>query len=204
MTLGRYVLTADVTVPAGAPSYPSAGPGVTTSGTTSATPGAGTQVTTQTAGPGTFLVSWTAQLQTAAAGGDANNFGLYSATALIATSVNAGTVASYPQAAVATFLEASAAVAVKNIGAGTTGSVYAASLTLTPLMAGDNRGTVNWTGPGSPAQWSPGGFPVLFQAGTPLWLDSAGPLYALLSASLRVWIDGTDNTGHGRWAALAN
>jgi hypothetical protein len=205
MTLSRYVLTADVTVPAGVSSYPAAGPGVTTSAATSATPGAGTPVTTTpSTGPGSVLLSWTVQLQTAAAGGDANNFGLYNASTLLATSANAGVIGSYPQAAVAAYLEVAAAVAVKNIGAGTTGSIYAASLTLTPLMAGDNRGTVNWTGPGSPAEWSPGSFPVTFYQGTPLWLDSAGPLYALLSPNVRAWIDGTDNTGHGRWAALSN
>jgi hypothetical protein len=195
VTLGRYVLTADVTVPGGVSSYPAAGPGVTTSGTA---------VTTQTVGPGTFLLSWTVQLQTAAASGDANNFGLYNGAALLATSVNAGVIASYPQVAVNAYLEASAAVAVKNIAIGSAGSIYAASLTVTPLMAGDNRGTVNWTGPGSPAEWSPGSFPVTFLQGTPLWLDSAGPLYALLSANVRAWIDGTDNVGHGRWAALSN
>lgn len=205
MALGRYVLTATVTVPAGVPSTPVAGPGVTTTAATSAAPGAGTSVTTQSAGPGSFLLSWTATLQTAAAAGDANNFGLYNGAVLLATSVNAGAVASYPQAAVVTFLEVSAtAVAVKNIGAGTAGSVYAANLTLTPLTTGDSKGTVNWSGPGSPAGWSPGGFPVTFLAGTPLWLDTAGTLYALLSPNVRAWIDGTDNVGHGQWAALSN
>jgi hypothetical protein len=204
MTLGRYVLTSDVTVPGGVSSYPAAGPGVTTTGTTSATPAAGTSATTQTVGPGTFLLSWTVQLQTAAASGDANNFGLYNGSTLLATSVNAGVIASYPQVAVNAYLEASAAVAVKNIAIGSTGSVYAASLTVTPLMAGDNRGTVNWTGPGSPAEWSPGSFPVTFLQGTPLWLDSAGPLYALLSPNVRAWIDGTDSVGHGHWGATSN
>lgn len=204
MTLGRYVLTADVTVPAGVASFPAAGPGVTTSGTTSATPAAGTSVTSQTVGPGTFLIGWTPQLQTAASGGDANNFGLYNGTTLLATSVNTGTVASFPQAAVTAYLEASAAVAVKNIAIGSAGSVYACSLTVTPLMSGDNRGAVTWAGAGSPAGWSAGGFPVTFQAGTPLWLDSAGSLYALLSGNVRAWIDGTDGQPHGHWGALSN
>jgi hypothetical protein len=204
MALGRYVLTADVTIPGGTSSYPAAGPAVTTSGTTSATPTSGTTVTSQTAGPGNFLLGWTAQLETAAAGGDANNFGLYNGSALLATSVNAGTVASYPQSAVAAYLEASATVAVKNIGAGSSGSVYNASLTVTPLSGGDGKGAVAWTGAGSPAGWTPGGFPVTFLEGTPLWLDSAGELYALLSTNIRAWIDGTDNVGHGHWACLGN
>ena len=53
---------------------------------------------------GTYLLSWTAQLETAAASGDADNFGLYDGSVLLATSVNPGTVASYPQAAVSAYL----------------------------------------------------------------------------------------------------
>lgn len=44
-----------------------------------------------------------------------------------------------------------------------------------------------------------------FLAGTPLYLDTAGQLYAAIGAgNLRAWIDGTDDVGHGRWAALSN
>ena len=204
MTLGRYVLTADVTVPAGVSSYLASGPATASSGTTSATPGSGTTVTSQTAGPGTFLLSWTAVLQTAAAAGDVNNFGLYNGSTLLATSVNTATIASFPQAAVPAYLGASVTVAVKTIGAGSTGSVYNASLTVTPLASGDSKGAVAWAGPGSPPEWSPGGFPVTFLAGTPLWMDTAGPLYALLGSNTRAWIDGTDGVGHGRWACLGN
>src|ERR1035441_7398383 len=96
MTLGRYVLTATVVIPAGVPSYSAAGPVTTTPGTaTGATPAGLTVIATQTLATGTFLLSWTATLQTAAAAGDANNFGLYGGaggTTLLATSVNAGTV----------------------------------------------------------------------------------------------------------------
>ena len=202
MALGRYVLTADVTVPAGTLSYPAAGPATTTTGTTSATPGALSQITTQSLSVGDYLLSWTATLQTAAAAGDVNNFGLYggaSGTTLLATSVNTGTLASFPQPAVTYWTGAAATLYVKNIGAGSTGSVYNASLTVTPLLTGDSKGAVAWTGPGSPAQWTPGGFPVTFLAGTPLWMDSAGPLYALLSGNARAWTDGTDNPGHFHW-----
>ena len=205
MTLGRYVLTATVVIPAGVPSYSAAGPVTTTPGTaTGATPAGLTVIATQTLATGTFLLSWTATLQTAAAAGDANNFGLYGGaggTTLLATSVNAGTVGTYPQAAVNAYLGASAVINVKNIAAGSTGSVYNGSLTVTPLTSGDNKGAVGWAGPGSPAGWSPGDFPVTFLSGTPLWLDSAGDLYALLAANVRAWIDGTDNVGH---ACLSN
>jgi hypothetical protein len=130
-----------------------------------------------------------------------NNFGLYNGATLLATSVNAGTVGTYPQAAVPVYLGAGATVAVKNIAIGTTGSVYNASLTVTPLTGGDNKGAFGWAGPGSPPEWSPGPFPVTFLAGTPLWLDSVGGLYAVLGAgNLRAWIDGTDSVGgHGHW-----
>lgn len=206
MALGRYVLTADVTVPAGTAAWSAAGPETATSGTSGAAPTAGTTVTSQALDAGTYLLSWTAQLETAAAAGDADNFGLYDGTTLLATSVNTGTVGTYPQAAVTAYLGAAATVSVQNIGAGTTGAAYHASLTVTPVMGGDNRGSVTWTGPGSPPQWTPGGFPVQMLQGTPLWLDTAGPLYALLSGggSIRAWIDGTDDTGHGRWACLGN
>lgn len=206
MTFGRYVLTADVTVPAGVSSYPAAGPATVSTGTTSATPGSGTSI-----GPGvslsagTYLLSWTVTLQTAAAAGDANNFSL-TAAGLAAASVNAGTLGSYPQSAVTYFTGASTTAVVKVGGsAGSTGSVYAASLTVTPLLAGDSKGAVAWDGAGSPAGWAAGGWPVKFLAGTPLWLDTAGALYAAIgSGNLRAWIDGTDATGHGRWAALSN
>lgn len=208
MTFSRFVLTADVTVPAGVPGAPAAGPAVTVSGTSDATPDAGSVIVTQAIGAGTYLLSWTAQLETAAADGDAGNFGLYGGdgTTLLATSVNAGTPGSYPQAPVSYYTGSAAVLNIGNVAAGTAGSVYAASLTVTPAAAGGSNGTVGWAGPGSPAGWTAGGFPVTFPAGTPLWLDTDGPLYAALGgeASLRAWIDGTDDTGHGRWAALSN
>ena len=202
MTLGRYVLTADVVIPAGTSSYSASGPATVTPGTaTAATPAPLQIIASQALATGDFLLSWTATLQTAAAAGDVNNFGLYAGATLLATSVNAGTVGSYPQAAVSYYTGASPTIAVKNIAAGTTGSVYNGSLTVTPLTAGDNKGAFAWSGPGSPAGWTAGPFPVTFLSGTPLWLDSAGDLYAAIGAgNLRAWIDGTDSVGgHGHW-----
>ena len=203
VALGRYVLTAQVTIPAGTLSYPAASTPITTTGTTSATPSAGTAVTSQVvaaATAGTYLLSWTATLQTAAAAGDANNFGLYNGSTLLATSVNAGTVGSYPQAPVLAQIASGSTVAIKNIAVGSTGAVYAGSLTTVLTTAGDIKGCVAWDGPGSPPGWAEG-FPITFFAGQPLWLDSAGPLYAVLAGNLRAWIDGQDNVGH---AALSN
>lgn len=202
MTIGRYVLTADVTVPAGTSSYPAAGPATSFTQTpTSATPASGAVIGSGISlSAGTYLLSWTAQLETAAAAQDANNFVLTAGGSTLATSVNAGAIGTYPQAAVTYFTGASATLQPKVGGsAGSTGSVYAASVTVTPLLTGDSKGAVAWTGPGSPPEWTPGPFPVTFLQGMPLVLDSAGPLYALLSSNLRSWIDGTDDQGHGHF-----
>ena len=206
MTLSRYIVTADVTIPAGTSSNPASGPATAGTSTTSgATPAGATTVATQAVTPGTVLLSWTVTLATAAAAGDVNNFGLYAGTTLLATSVNAGTVGSYPQQAVTTYLGASATVTVQNIAVGSAGSVYSEALTVTPLQGGDAKGSVSWDGAGSPAGWTPGGFAVKFLQGTPLYLDPAGDLYAALGATnLRAWIDGTDNVSHGRWGCLGN
>jgi len=206
MTLSRYIVTADVTIGAGISSSAAAGPGTAgTSTTSSATPAGGTTVASLAVATGTFLLSWTVTLATAAAAGDANNFGLYAGATLVATSVNAGVIGTYPQAAVTTYLGAAATVAVKNIAAGSTGAVYTAALTVTPLQSGDSNEAGAWDGAGSPAGWTPGGFPVTFLQGTPLILDPNGDLYAVIGATnLRAWIDGTDNTGHGHWGAISN
>jgi hypothetical protein len=46
-------------------------------------------------------------------------------------------------------------------------------------------------------------YPQTFLPGTALWLDSAGPLYAVLNGAsvLRAFVDGQDDVGH---AALSN
>lgn len=46
-------------------------------------------------------------------------------------------------------------------------------------------------------------YPQTFLPGTPIVLDSAGPLYAILNGAsvLRAFVDGQDNVGH---AALSN
>ena len=206
MTLGRYIVTADVTIPAGTSSSPASGPATTgTSTTSSATPGAGTTVATQAASAGTFLLSWTVTIAAAAAAGDAGNFGLYAGSVLLATSVNPGTIGTYPQQAVTTYLGAGATVTVQNIAAGSAGAVYSAVLSVTPLTAGDVKGSVAWDGAGSPAGWTGGGFAVKFLQGTPLWLDPAGDLFAAIGAgNLRAWIDGTDTVSHGHWGAISN
>ena len=64
--------------PQACPATAAAGPATVTPGTaTGATPAPGQVIATQALAAGDFLLSWTATLQTAAAAGDANNFGLY-------------------------------------------------------------------------------------------------------------------------------
>jgi hypothetical protein len=65
-------------------------------GITSATPASSSSIGTSVAvSAGTYLLGWTATLQTAAAAEDANNFVL-TAGGTLATSVNAGMAGSYP------------------------------------------------------------------------------------------------------------
>jgi hypothetical protein len=65
-----------------------------------------------------------------------------------------------------------------------------------------NSGTSSFTGPVSGTAPITGQAGIIPQftwfAGQPLWLDTAGQLYAALggSGSLRAWIDGTDNVSH--------
>lgn len=205
MTFGRYTLTATVTVPAGVPSAQADAPPVTTTAAQTA-PSALTTITSQALAAGVYLLSWTVQLGTAAAAADVNNFGLYSPTGTqVAVSANTGTLAAFPQVPVVfTIPSGGATVYVKNIGNATATSVYTAWLTVTPLGSVEpGRGaTVAWSGTGAnPVAWAEP-FAVTFLPGTPLWLDTAGPLYAAIGAgSLTAFRDGTDAVGH---AALSN
>ena len=102
-----------------------------TSGTTAANPAAGTTMASTDLAAGTYQVSWTVQLSGTVAAGDANNFGLYNGTDLVATSVNAAETGSYPQAqAAVTIPAAGATLAIKNINQGTADAVYAAYFTI--------------------------------------------------------------------------
>ena len=63
--------------------------------------------------------------------------------------------------------------------------------TATPVSGG--YGTVSWAGPSG--AWAEG-FPVTYQAGTPVLLDPAGALAAAIGAgNLRAWVDGQDAAG---------
>ena len=68
-----------------------------TSGKTGANPAAGTTIASTNLAAGTYSVNWAVQLSGTVLTGDANNFGLYNGSELVATSVNAAEAGSYPQ-----------------------------------------------------------------------------------------------------------
>jgi hypothetical protein len=83
--------------------------------------------------------------------------------------------------------------------------VVTARVTLTPdaaaALAAGEPGTGSAAGYGNVATTGGPLWPVTYLAGTPVVLDSAGPLYAAIGAgNLRAWAD-TDAVSH---AALAN
>jgi phage tail sheath protein FI len=104
------------------------------SGTTPANPAAETTIASLNLTAGTYSVNWTVQLSGTAAAGDANNFGLYNGTNLVATSANAGAAGTYPQSQESVTIPANGAtLAIKNINAGTAEAVYEASFTIPGL-----------------------------------------------------------------------
>jgi hypothetical protein len=205
VALARYVVTADVAVPAGVASAQASGPPVVTTATTGAAPAALSTITSQALAAGTYLVGWTGQLSASAVAGDANNFALYSPTGtqLPPISVNAGAPGTYPQnGRVITIPSGGATLYVKNIGIGSATTTYTAWLTTTPLMstAPGQFGTVGWTGAGYDQGWS-AGMPVTFRKETIIELDSASgggaALYAAIGAgNLRAFVQGQDDVGH--------
>ena len=106
--------------------------GVASVNTPSTAPAAATVISTVTLPAGTYSAAWTVTLGTAAAAGDANNFGLYNAAVLVATSVNTATDAAFPQTAAGFTIGAGGAtVTIQAIGQGTAGAVYSAVMTVT-------------------------------------------------------------------------
>lgn len=105
--------------------------GGTSEGSTAA-PAAGTTITTITALPaGTYDVTWDVQLAGTPAGGDANNFEILHNAVVLAASVNLGAVGDYPQGTFPITVAQGDSITIKNIGAGTAGTTYTASLDIT-------------------------------------------------------------------------
>lgn len=95
-------------------------------------PGAATTIVTLPATPaGEYTVEWTVELQGAAAAADQNNFRLFVGSTVIATSENTGAAGRYQQNNEQIQVPAGgASVRIQNIGAGTVGIVYVATITL--------------------------------------------------------------------------
>ncbi len=103
---------------------------ITTANEIAGNPGAGTLITGQPLGAGTYAVTWTATLSGTVDAADFNNFGLYNGTDLIAAAENMTAAGTYPQPPLTVPIPAGGAtLAVKNIAASTSGAVYAAQLT---------------------------------------------------------------------------
>jgi hypothetical protein len=112
---------------------------------TVAAPGAGATITQLSLPPGTYSVAWTVELAGTLAVGDTNNFSLFQSgtgsNAVIINSVNPPVAGSYPQATViVNSTNADNFIKILTIGAGTAGSSYTGTLTVTPL--GSNVGPV--------------------------------------------------------------
>ena len=182
MALGRYVLTANVTIPwpatwseviQGAANIPIATPAMPASATPIANPYGVAAAITIAAGGATISAISTGS----------------NSASLSATGLTSGTV----------FLPNDWAISVTYTVATPTWTWMSAQLpqsgassqvaaVISPAPAGGQLGTI--------PQFT-------WFAGQPLCLDSAGPLYAALggATNLRAWIDGQDNVGH--WG-LAN
>lgn len=102
-------------------------------------PAAGTIIASTLAVPfGEYGINWTVSLAGTVAAADANNFGLYVNSTLVATSVNLGAVGEYPQPEVTVNIPQGATVSVKNIALATVGAIYTAEFAITPLSIIDN------------------------------------------------------------------
>lgn len=106
---------------------------VTATGTTGATPAAGTTVASAALVPGEYTISWTVGLSGTPGNADRNNFGLYQGSTLIATSANSQAVNDYIQSPVVVVLTANTTIAVKVIATPTTGAVYDANINAVPV-----------------------------------------------------------------------
>ena len=92
-------------------------------------PGAGATIVQLTGlAAGTYRITWTVELQGAAAAADANNFQLFSNAGNILVSVNQGAAGVYAQINAEVTVAANATIGIKAIGAGTAGVTYSADL----------------------------------------------------------------------------
>ena len=181
MTFGRYVLTADVTIPwpatwseiiQGAANVPVATPAMPLSGVAEAN-GAGVDIAVTVTGGTVTAIN---------VGSNAAN--------LTATGLTSGTVIVRDGYAVSVTYSAAPTWVWMAAQMPQSGSSSMTAAVSNPAPAGGQLGTI----------WQ-----TTFLQGSPLWLDTGGQLYSAIgSGNLRAWIDGTDDVGHGHWAALSN
>lgn len=182
-----------------------------TSGTTPANPAAETTMASTNLTAGTYSVNWEVQLSGTVLAGDANNFGLYNGSNLVATSVNAAQAGSYPQSqATVTIPAGGAALAIKNIAQGTAGAVYAAYFTLPGVAATSYTGFGLDLSVSSPSP-APSQLPVtvtVFPKGAPIPQTLSGlaaQLQQAVNAALAVQMPGasvqcsTSQVGTAAW-----
>ena len=168
----------------------------TTANEIAANPGAGTLITQQPLGAGTYAVTWTATLSGTVDAADHNNFGLYNGTDLIATAENMTAAGTYPQPPLTVPIPAGGArLAVKNIAASTSGAVYAAQLTTTiwiPSYTGFGL-DLSTSSPAPPASPPPPVTVKVFGNGTPIPQSVGGlatQLQQAINAALAVQMPG--------------
>ena len=90
---------------------------------------------------GDYLVTWSVELDGAAAAAELNNFNLNNGASAVLVSDNPAAAGTYPQPGVVVTVAAGGTVSVKAIGAGTVGIGYSAQITV-GLLAGGAIGNV--------------------------------------------------------------
>lgn len=144
-------------------------------------PGAGAAVATignGTAPAGTYLITWTVELEGTVSATDIDNFRLHIntiGTNPFSNSLNPGAVGVYPQMPV-TDLLSTTGVTVSAVAAGTVGAIYSAQISLTPvgnpIILSHRSDPLQLT---SPVGWTllPGNI-VKFQAAQPVYAVAIG------------------------------
>lgn len=105
-------------------------------------PGAGAAIaTTGALTAGDYLVTWSVELDGAAAAAELNNFQLLNGAAVVLKSDNPAAAGTYPQPGVVVTVAAGGTISVQAVGAGSVGIGYSAQITVA-LLAGGGIGQV--------------------------------------------------------------
>ena len=116
------------------------GASVTTVGSVTS-PAADATITSQALAAGVYTVGWTVQLSGTLGAGDANNFVMESNNVQVAQSLNSAAAGTYTQPPVTVVIPAGGAtVEIEALAIGTTGAVYTAQMTTTPVPSAATAG----------------------------------------------------------------